>query len=250
MITPILVDDREGSKDLIPLLRSRSLPVRVERMQYGDISFIGNGPDGIPTPVGIEYKQIMDVLKCITDGRFTAVQLPGLLQAYSIQWLLVEGRIRACRDTGKLQRLNLRGAWVDAGVGQRTFMYRDYIHWLQTLQNFCGIRVAHTYDNNETVAWIAAIYSWWCSKEWHEHKSLNVLHVPDISSPGRITYTKPSLIRRIAATLPGVGAEKSAAVAAYFQSLTKLWEADEADWRNIPGIGAGIAAKVWRALHL
>lgn len=250
MNSPIVIDNREGSAALAPLLTARGLPVELGRLNYGDISFIGNGPEGCPISVGIEYKQIMDVLKCVTDGRFAAVQLPGIIQSYPVAWLLVEGNIRADRVSGGLQRRNIRGAWVDASVGQRRFMYRDYIHWLQSVSNLSGIKIHHCATEEESIAWISSVYSWWCVKEWHEHKSLNIMYQPDLfSGTGGPQFVRPSLCRKIAATLPGVGAEKSGAVASHFRTVATMFEADESEWRNIPGIGATIAERAWRSLH-
>jgi NAD-dependent DNA ligase len=55
---------------------------------------------------------------------------------------------------------------------------------------------------------------------------------------------KPTLVRRIAAELPLIGWGKSKAVEEYFPSVVQMVTASEKEWREIPGIGVGIAKGV------
>ena len=74
----ILVDSREGSKQLQPLLRDSKLT----RLEFADFAFTGSDRDGRISQIGIEYKTLPDVLSCIADGRFAGHQLPGMMKAY------------------------------------------------------------------------------------------------------------------------------------------------------------------------
>ncbi|KKK85044.1 hypothetical protein LCGC14_2777270, partial [marine sediment metagenome] len=59
---------------------------------------------------------------------------------------------------------------------------------------------------------------------------------------------KPTLVRRIANELPGIGWERSVAVAAKFSSVAAMMSATQKDWTEIEGIGSKIAKEVKRAL--
>jgi excinuclease UvrABC nuclease subunit len=48
--------------------------------------------------------------------------------------------------------------------------------------------------------------------------------------------------------LPGIGIEKSAAVAAHFETVRALIEASPEQWQEIPGIGKTLAKKITEAL--
>lgn len=245
----ITLDDRAGSGELYNLLRSRSLPIKLGRLTFGDLAFLGNGPDGCPVPIGVEVKSINDVLTCITNGRFAGTQLPGLVATYEVYWLLVEGIWRCDPSSGVLQVLKRRD-WVDAGFGQRRFMYRDLQTWLLTLQQKAGLRVVTVSNWTEAAHWISTLYNWWTNKEWEEHRA----HLAMDSSGGdwmldRALLVRPTLCRRVAAQLPGIGAGKSEAVANYFGTTKAMVEASETEWRLVQGIGPKIAGSVWRALR-
>lgn len=242
----MVVDDRTGSGDLMPLLRRRGCDAALGRMEYGDIAFVGNGPEGCPMSVGIEVKKVADALKCITDGRFAGHQLPGLVNGYNYPYLLIEGRYRPDMHSGLLQISGNKGYWHDAVIGNRKFMYRDFVNWLTTIDLRAGCRVLRCYDRHETAEVIANLYHWWTDKEFDEHRSH--LAFNESANDGRPRLVTPSLVRRVAKELPGVGWEKSAHVAARFTSVLDLAVAGEEEWRDIPGIGKTMAGRITAAI--
>jgi ERCC4-type nuclease len=240
------LDDRTGSGDLAPLLRELGVPLEVTRLEYGDAALIGNGPEGIPFPVGVEIKKVSDVLACICDGRFAGHQLPGLVQCYQRVYLVIEGAYRADLRTGRLQWP--RGpVWADARVGNRGFAYKDLDTWLLTLEMKAGVRVRRTYDRRETTRFLADLWNWCCGKEWEDHLS----HLAfDLSSDiDSALLVRPNLVRRLAKELPGIGWKKSQAVAQYFDSSIEMVMAGEQAWRQIPGIGKELARRIVAALE-
>jgi ERCC4-type nuclease len=76
---------------------------KIERMQFGDFSWLGNGPDGAPWSIGVERKTIGDMIQSITSDRFSGHQLPGLLNTYNAVYVLVEGLYRPDQRTGVLE---------------------------------------------------------------------------------------------------------------------------------------------------
>ena len=90
----ILIDDRMGSKELLPLFRPYDVTVELSHLEYADIAFFGNGPTG-PELVGIERKTLHDLVNSMRSRRLSGYQLPGLMAAYAWVYIVVEGVWRA-----------------------------------------------------------------------------------------------------------------------------------------------------------
>jgi len=225
-------------------------------MEFGDVSFLGNGPMGMVS-VGIEYKRIGDAITCMTGGRFTGHQLPGMLQSYQQCWLLVEGMVRCGNGNGSDGVLQVHAwpeGWKDYRQGHRFIMWRDYQHWLMSLAQMTNLRIAHTASIKESAAWIAALYSWW-QREWASHRSVGSVYVTPVATEGvggalsTVTGHAPSLSRLWAMQLPGIGADRSKTVAMGFPTALELATADEDRWQMIDGIGKTLAHKVVTAIR-
>jgi ERCC4-type nuclease len=239
----ILVDDRVGSADIAGYLRTWRVPCELTRLEFGDAAFIGNGKNG-PVAIGVEVKAVRDALACMTDGRFAGHQLPGLMRTYERIWLILEGYAYPRFSDGVL--LSGKPGHRDAAeLGARRFMYRDLDNWLTTMEICAGVRLRRTADRMETARVVADIHSWF-SKPFDEHKAHLAFHEdgPDVA-----LLTKPSLIRRVAAQLPGIGWGKSMAVAARFGTVESLLAATMEDLMSIPGIGEKLAWEIWHAFR-
>lgn len=238
----ILVDDRVGSRELLHLFQHGS--ATLYRLEYGDFSFIGNGPDG-PVMVGIERKQVREVASTLLDHRFTGHQLPGLLQQYQIVYLIVEGRMRAAPGTGLLEYKRSNG-WVQIVNGTRRYMASDIRLFLSTIENTCGVRLRFTESQRGTADEVKALHDWWTGKEWQDHKS----HLANRNPlPDTTWVRKPTLVEQIAACLPGVGWKRARAAGLVFPSVQEMVEAVVEDWEKVEGIGKGVAAKVVAAIN-
>lgn len=234
--SPIYVDKRAGSVELYAPLSQRSVPVELTTLAFGDCCFIGHGPQH-PVLIGIERKRITDLLQSLTTGRLSGHQVPGLIEHYPYRWLLVEGQYRESRDG--LIEVPRKGRWETIRLH-----YAALEAYLVTLTLRAGLRVQRTYSLDESVAWLSVLWSWWTKKEWSEHRSHLALH--DAADYG--AFYKPTLVHRVAAQLPGID-EKARDVAAKFQSVQDLMNAEEATWREIPGIGKITAARIHKALR-
>src|SRR3990167_2655277 len=115
------IDPRAGSSKLI-----ERFPGECEEMMLpaGDIAFFGNGPDG-DWWIGIEYKQIEDVVCCIKSGRFTGTQLPEMMRTYDASFLLIEGIAKPDRATGHLVRYRGKAVY---GLGLRYSAYDNFLN--------------------------------------------------------------------------------------------------------------------------
>lgn len=250
----LYVDDREGSAQLAPLLRAKGLPVTITRLPYGDISLLGRGAGGLPVPVGIEVKQISDVLKCITDGRFAGHQLPGMVESYEQIWLLIEGTWRPKPGSGVLE-VQRHSGWSEASVGTRRFMYKDLLTWLFTIQTKGKVNVQRVSNWGEAVLWLSTLYNWWTGGNgkilgWDAHESHLAIHTNlDNRLWDRAMLVRPTVCRMVATQLPGVGFDKSASIAGFFGTVENLLLATEWELAQVPGIGKKLAGIIWHSLR-
>ncbi len=234
----ILVDPRVGSKDLEVPLRERGLPVQLQQMDYGDVAWVGQGATH-PITVGVERKRLSDLLSCITDGRYTGHQLPGLVANYEINYLIVEGMYR-CADNGHFHVWQGKAkGWAPVPWGKKWWMWNQVEHWLQTMEAKCGIVVKKTSGKTETLATIHSLYSWW-QTPWENHTAHLAFDRPRFNGTG-INFTTPSPARLIAKEIPMIGWERSAAVARRFPTGIEMASAPVHQWEEIDGIGPKIA---------
>lgn len=234
---PLRVDDRVGSVDLAKPLKERGLPVELTRLDYGDVCWVGNGPEG-PVLVGVELKTIGDLLSCIVSQRFTGHQLPGLQDCYAITYLLVEGRWKP----GKAGELLLGNGdrWDEVKWGKKKWGYRELDHWLSSVEQQGGVCLWRTASRDETVSLIHSRYSWWTSKGWGEHRTVKGAHqelkpFPTCKRLELVKPKSPSRLRRMYAQV--FGWETSTAVEQRFAQLGQATKASDADWLEVPGVG-------------
>lgn len=239
----ILVDDQAGSKDLFPYIKQVTPDCHLCRLDppFGDCMWVGNGPDGKSLTVGVEYKKFTEILDAITgNGRFAAHQVGGMVEHYDRRYLLIEGRIRTDRNSGVLQQW-VGGAWREIYRNGRTFTYREFEHWITTVEEHAGFRIKVTYDEYESARWVVAKYSWYTTKEWDEHSALKQFHV---QPPPAMSFAPPSLVRRVAKEFTGIGWEKTFAVERRFPTVRQMVCANESEWREVDGIGKVLASRI------
>lgn len=235
----IFIDDREGSADLAKLVDNGVLV----RLEYGDAMFPGQGPEG-EVEIGVERKTIRDLVNSIASGRLSAHQIPGMVEHYYRSYIVVEGLWRGRPGDGKLQMSYNGRTWKDIDTGRHGWTEAAVWHFLMTAEEKAGVVVRTTRDIRGTAAVVEMLESWW-SKPWDEHKSHIHLHrVLDTAQLGR-----PSLLRRVAAELPGIGVDRSVAVERHFGSVAAMFAADVKEWMKVEGVGKVIARAVVEALH-
>jgi len=235
----ILVDSRVGSKDLVKPLGSIS---KLAVLEFADAMFVGGGEGDKPVFVGIEIKTVKDALSCVSSGRFAGHQLPGLVKAYDVIYLLIEGAWRADREG--LLEVPYGKRWRTVNLGRRYFMWRDFELWLTSMESMGGLRLRFPYSRKETVETIRLLHRWWTHKDWGEHRSHLVAN-----KSGGVLGVRHSLKRRIAAQLDGVGETRSKAVAEHFNTIGEMFVAQPEEWMEIDGIGKVTAEKVVKELE-
>jgi ERCC4-type nuclease len=249
----LFIDPSAGSKDLIAPLKAMRLPVRRKRVKFGDLHWTGERA-GKTVSIGMEFKTLSDLLACIQDKRLVSHQIPGLVKSYDIRWLVIEGSIRPRRD-GTLEELHSfrsrRGKEI--GIWQRVYAsitYRQAVKYVLTLAHKANFHVKWTSCRAESLAFIACEFSWW-QTPWDKHHAHLALPAWEDNHPrvDAVLFRRPSVLRRVASCLPGIGWTRSSAVARRFKSMEAMVRATRKDWQSVEGLGKVTADKVWRAIR-
>lgn len=233
----ILIDPRVGSGDLVPALKALGCPVESQPLDFADCAFVGQGKDG-PVLVGIELKKLNDILACVTTGRFSGHQLPGLVQNYNEIYLVIEGHYRPNPTDGVLEE-RWGKDWRPVRLGNRQWMYRDFENFLTTIEVRGGVRLRRVRDRQETARVVAGLYRWW-NEDFEDHTA----HIAINRSRDSALLVKPSLRFQVACVLPGLGLMKAGQAAGHFGSVRDMINADAKEWASLAGIGKTIASKI------
>lgn len=226
----ILVDDREcqagkGSAGLYEDLKKTSLSLKIERLDGGDLMFLGNGPDGKEVTVGIEFKKIRDLLSSLRTQRLQGHQLFEL-QAYDFRFLLVEGEYRHDEDG----LVTLRSGFRDWKPAPGRFRAAELDKTLLGLVLRAGIIVKETHTRRDSIRWIESTYRNFTDGAWDDHSS----HIGVYRPPALV---RPSEFRNFLMGIPHVGHKTSKAVEAFFRSPRQAIAARAATWAEIDGVG-------------
>jgi ERCC4-type nuclease len=166
----VLIANDVGSKDLIeypPFDKCGELC----DLTSGDVCFIGNGPDG-PVTVGVELKNVEDLVSSTDNGRLQGTQFRRMLTEYQVIWLLYYGRFRQAPLSNQLQ-LWKAGEWRNHYLGKRPVYFPRLTSLLISAQEI-GVNTWHCEDKRQAVDWLAELVKWRI-KPWEKHTSLQAL---------------------------------------------------------------------------
>ncbi len=244
----ILVDDRDGSNELIPLLPD-CVPCR---LTSGDVAIPGNGPEG-EVLVGVEVKKVRDLLQSMETGRLAATQLPQLLVDYNHVWLLIVGEYREGRG-GRLEVKGSHGRWWTHRIGSREVPC-GYVEGFLVELSTVGVNIKQVHDNGAAASWISLLARWW-DRDWASHKALKKF---DRSAAAKVAgmpmderdaeWRRRDQIARAAATLPGIGWDRAQEIARTFPSIRYMSNAEIEEWVEIKGIGKVLARTAVEAIN-
>jgi ERCC4-type nuclease len=237
-LMPLQLDRRIGSAELFTMI-AQYIPVELATLPAADAALVGRGPEGVPILIGIERKRISDLLQSVSNGRLVAGQLPELVKQYHEVWLLVEGDYLV-DDHGTLLRPGRGGKHTPYMLGPKKYLAQHLYSFLLTLEHCAGVRVHRTRDAAESAAWLASLYKWWTGKAYEDHRS----HLRMDRARDAVLLRDLTLVERWAAELPGVGMDRALAVGGYFSTALEMACADEASWREVPGIGKTLAKRI------
>ncbi len=238
----LFVDRRE---DHTHICRELVLPCVEVELEFGDFMFQGNGPEGV-VQVGVERKAIRDLLNSITTGRLAGHQIPGLLREYDVVYLIVERAFRPSSTSGELMYQS-GDKWKLVEQG-RKFRYTDVWKYLNTLEMVAGVHVRNTLDTFGTARMVESLYEWW-TKPWSDHHGLDVIN-KSRQIARLVPMKKPSLVRRVANELKGIGSGRSKAVEAKFPTVEAMVMATQKEWMEVDGVGKIGAMQAYHEIHI
>lgn len=252
--SPLYLDSREPP-EFEGYLTTLGLPLyhdalgKLPTLEYGDMAFLGTGPDGCPTPIGIERKSLSDFINSCRSERLQGHQLPGMALHYQQVWVVVEGFFKV--EDGIVMVPAGYHAWKPLPCGGPTVTFRELFGRVLTLQSKTSVRVQWTDGKKETASWLNQLYRWW-EVGWDQHAS----HVGFAEVPGAgaamIKWDRSNprhIVRLMAKELAGVGWEKAANIAGQFNSASAMVQASQKEWEAVPGIGPVLAKRIVKVLQ-
>lgn len=214
-------------------------------MEFADCAFEGHGPDG-EICIGIERKTVPDMLNCIDDSRYASHQRLGMAQMYNHSFLMIEG-VWACGTPPYMNGIMITskgGSWFPLRYRNSNVLYSKLYRYLISV-GLSGVTVTHSRDIQQTAINICEAYHYY-QKKWGQHTSL--LEIQKLAIPQLMG--EPSLKRKWAAQLPGVGVKYSMEAEKVFRRAVDLARAGEEEWLRVPGIGIktakDIVREVWK----
>lgn len=253
----LLIDRRIGSADLAPVFQSKyggsNMNIDLVDLTAGDFVFPGNGPDGSTVTVGVERKKLSDAVQSMREGRLNAQVIAMQEQRYNPIYVIIEGQWDADAD-GYIREFKY-GRWRQFKLGRSPILYSELERFLTTLEVCAGVKLRRTLDADETATVLYNMLVWW-AKPWDGHTS----HLGLQKTAGQ-QLVRPTLLRRVAAEMPGIGDGKSRAVALHFSRVSSehacdcvqcrlaLASAAPSEWAKIEGIGMTMATRIWRGLR-
>lgn len=244
-------------------------------LSSGDVSFIGNGSDG-PLSIGIEIKEITELLSSLISGRLQDTQMRGMLTDYDDghRWILSYGRYRPCPTDGMIQtwkngHAQRRSGWYTFKVNNRPIPYGYLEAFKCCSAKEYGFDFARVEDIIEAAQWIGVLYHTW-TRPYHTHKSMNVFDKSqDVRSRMRreqveenikgqrfvITGKKENgnnnsdhkrLMDRAAvfSQFPSIGYERAVAAAKHFPSIKAGVNATADEWSQVEVVTKGKTERV------
>jgi len=247
----ILVDDRAGSREFLPLLGGEVVSFHGEG-STADAIIPGNGPCG-EVLVGVEIKTLADLLASMATGRLAGTQVRALFEAeYDYIWLLIIGRHRP----GVNRRLEVfkyvkhgREFWFPCRAGNRDLPYA-YVESMITELATMGIFTRQVEDTRAGATWLLAQAAWW-GKPWDGHRAMRKFDRSRERAmvPGMNGDPRKEQDAKIYSQIPGFGWERAWAVAERFTSVMEAGTATAQEWASIPRIGPVLAKVALEALN-
>ncbi len=235
----IFVDKAVGSASLIPLLREKGLVVEPAHLEWADVEFVGKGVKDEQVLIGIEMKRLSELTG--DWERLAGEQVPKMTFNYAHRYLVYEGEWQQNKKGVLFQRTGRMSFKPLHGDANASRLRKK----LLTLEMCAGMHVHHVSGHGrkgswsvEAVRYIHDLYRWWTDDNLEEHSSHIVMYEP------LHHYSTPSILRRAAAVLPGIGITRSKAVEDHFKSIRAMVNASEKQWMEIEGVGIKLARKL------
>ena len=246
-LSPIYITNEPNDRDLLKQLGTLA---QSYELKCGDINFLANWIDGEQVWTWGERKKLSDLVTCALDSGRLLRQVQDAYQAgFKFLFLIIEAIYRRSPTTGLLE-VRKGSTWVEYHINPKnpktsTVQYSRISGYLNQLRYYLGVQVYHTASVRETALTILDIYSMFQTPP-EEHSSLK--QFATTPEPVASFLQKPSLIRRMAKELPGIGWDRSKDIEAELVTARQLCrvlaEGDMGRLIEIEGIGKGIISKI------
>ncbi len=224
----LFVDDRAGSKELAEPLRKLGVPVETTRLDFGDVMWEGRGEGGTPVLIGVEFKQLRELVQALRTERLQGYQMLGMRETYKYSYLLVEGGLhydkqgRLLTRAYKRSRFNTHPPLMPGQMSVQELLKRKHV-----LHLCGGLNPVFTANRSDTLQEIIALYHCWTDQDLDKHKS----HIAAYQAPSLIAISD---FRRTVKTFPHIGNRASAIVEAYFVgNLARATAASVDEWASL-----------------
>ena len=184
-----------------------------------------------------------DFVNKVWSGRFYDAQLPKLITAYNIIYILLEGVYRY--DNGYV-RLNSGKRLLGGQCKEVTYQQFQSMIWTLSF-TVPAARILWTDDQRDTVCTLLALEHWW-RQDSNSHTSHLKIYAPPPTLNGRQVHVT-KLVHQVARQLPGVGDGKCFKVAEHFKSTKRMINATAADWRQLEGVGRVTADRIVKQIE-
>lgn len=230
----ILVDYREGSKDLLDPLRKVGLPAE-EGDVPADLVWEGRGERGAPVLIGVEFKKLPELVQSIRTERLQGHQLLKMRREFAFSYLLVEGEVtydhsgQLTKRVGRHEFRPMPGAMSVCELYKRLFVFH--------LRGGLNL-LPFTRNRADTLKTIESLYRVWTDKDLDQHESHIAIYQPPV-------LKELSEFRQFMTRFDGLGLKTSADVEKHFGgNLRRAVNASKAEWMKIPGVGKGLAQHI------
>ena len=229
---------KDDSLDLKPHFGDLGVSVAIRP----DFLFTGKWVDGRLITICGERKKPADMCGSMADGSMANKIRLGVEEGNRFQFLVVEGLVRRGRDNGLLEVRRGRD-WTPLIPNIDYYRFQSF---LLQLHYYMGIHVIQTNGPKSTAEQVIAMYHMF-QKQPEDHGSLQIFYKDPLPDLG--LFDAPSLTRRWAKELTGIGWNRSKAVEEYVFSPTRIVEMTEKEWQEVPGIGKILAKRIWTEIH-
>lgn len=240
----ILVDLNKGSIELLPHIQRLKVQAERSALIFGDFCFEGYGPEGIIT-IGIERKTLPDMLACIDDSRYGGHQRVGMAQMYQQNYLIIEGvwGVGAPPYQDGILLEQKGSAWIPLRYRTQRVAYSKLRRYLFSV-GLTGVQVLYTRDPFHTAQDVVNCYHYW-QKQWGDHTAMRAVQKLNIATLQR----KPSLTRKWADSIEGVGVKFGEDAERLFRTPVRLANSEETDWLKIKRVGVALAQSIVRQIR-
>jgi ERCC4-type nuclease len=228
----VIMDDREYRvhKDTAEALEYAGVPIKCERQDFGDYSFLGCHVEklGRQARIGIEVSTVSDVVGKINNDRL-AFQISNMLLCYDVVILLITAPVQVDRE-----------GYVSLPRMAKACTYDRLMNVLNGAQSH-GVIVTYADSPQNEHKYLLNLIKYW-SKPEDSHKFFRSKDaIRDVVLPVGAPIDK-----RISnlMTLPGVGEDRAREALAIFGSLRNFYCSGEGAYKLIPGWAGITAAKV------